>query len=114
MAWPHAPTHRLKENGTYMVTAGTCEKHHFFNTQAKLDVLMCELLDLGKRDGWELEAWAVFSNHYHFVARSDAEEKDRVQFFKHLHANTSREINRIDGSEGRKAWHNYWDTKLTF
>lgn len=24
--WPHAPVHKLKEKGTYMVTAGTYKK----------------------------------------------------------------------------------------
>jgi len=29
--WPHAPLHRLTEKGTYMVTAGTYRKDHFFS-----------------------------------------------------------------------------------
>ena len=33
---------------------------------------------------------------------------------KQLHADTSREVNRLDGTPGRAVWHNFWDTKLTF
>ncbi len=37
--WPHAPPHRLSENGTYMVTSGTLHKEHYFRDRARLDLL---------------------------------------------------------------------------
>ena len=66
--WPHAPPHRLSEHGTYIVTSSTYEKAHHFRGAERLDCLERELLSLAKVYGWQLEAWAVFSNHYHFVA----------------------------------------------
>ena len=27
--WPHVPTHRILESGTYIITAGTFEKSSF-------------------------------------------------------------------------------------
>src|SRR5690242_14918468 len=65
--WPHAPPHRVSELGTYIVTAGTYHKQHFFRGADRLDHLEGELLAGAKAAGWQLEAWAVFSNHYHFV-----------------------------------------------
>jgi len=33
--------------------------------------LVCEILfERAERWGWELEAWAVLENHYHFVGRA--------------------------------------------
>ncbi len=31
-----------------------------------------------------------------------------------LHSTTAREVNRLDATAGRKVWHNYWDTALTY
>jgi hypothetical protein len=31
-----------------------------------------------------------------------------------LHARTAGWINRLDDAPGRKVWHNFWDTKLTY
>ena len=112
--WPHAPVHRIDDRGVYMITAATMHRKHFYSTRQKLDGLMKELLSLSQEYKWDLEAWAVFSNHYHFVGRSDASEKERNRFFQHLHSNLARELNRLDGETGRKVWYNYWDKSLTF
>ena len=68
--WPHAPMHRLSEYGTYIVTAGTYQKQHWFRGADRLDLLESTLLRVMKKFGWRLEAWAAFSNHYHFVAHA--------------------------------------------
>jgi len=31
-----------------------------------------------------------------------------------LHARTTSWINRLDKTSGRKVWHNFWDTRLTY
>lgn len=117
MPWPHAPTHQLSENGTYFITAGTYLKAHYFQTPQRLDVLQRGLLTVARKFGWELEAWAVFSNHYHFVAHSPSDSIDAnnlSQMLGLLHTRTAGWINRLDKTPGRKAWHNFWDTKLTY
>ena len=73
--WPHAPLHRLSEQGTYMVTSGTLGKAHLFDSPEHRTMLEQELLSTAKRFGWQLEAWAVFTNHYHFVAHSSRESR---------------------------------------
>jgi REP element-mobilizing transposase RayT len=74
--WPHAPMHRLSDGGTYFVTASTYFKAHHFSTAQRLDVLQRGLLSVSRDFLWVLEAWAVFSNHYHFVARSPMNSED--------------------------------------
>ena len=33
---------------------------------------------------------------------------------RELHSLTARDLNQMDGAEGRAVWHNFWDTELTF
>jgi len=112
--WPHAPIHRLNSDGIYIVTAATLHKQHLFENPEKLSVLERELLSLSKKYKWQLEAWAVFSNHYHFVARGNGESGNLKRFLTHLHANSARELNLLDCTVGRTVWFNFWDTKLTY
>jgi len=117
MPWPHAPTHRLSDRGTYFVTASTYLKTHHFSTAQRLDVLQRGLLSISHDFSWILEAWAVFSNHYHFVAHSPTSSEDASslsQMLGVLHASTAGWINGLDGKPTRKVWHNFWDTKLTY
>src|SRR5262249_9081052 len=100
----------------YMVTSATLHKQHLFNTPEKLTLLENKLLKLAKDYHWHLEAWAVFVNHYHFIARSEvgSEADGLKKMTTHLHNQTSNELNRLDKVEGRTVWYNFWDTKLTF
>ena len=115
--WPHAPTHELSASGTYLVTAGTYRKLHHFRGRDRLTVLHRGLLTVANDFGWSLEAWAVFSNHYHFVGHSPPEEEGAASLRRMLgllHGKTARWINRLDGAGGRKVWHNFRETRLTY
>jgi putative transposase len=112
--WPHAPMHRLGAACAYIVTAGTYLKAHRFRDPRRLSVLQDQLLTLAIQYGWQLQAWAVFSNHYHFVAVSPENPGTLRTFIRHLHAETAREVNRLDRTEGQRVWFQYWDTQLTF
>jgi putative transposase len=113
--WPHAPTHQLAERGTYFVTAATYGKEHHFRGRARLAVLHRGLLTVARDFGWQFEAWAVFSNHYHFVAHSPALADDATTLSAMLgvlHSKTGGWVNRLDKTPGRQVWHNFWDTRL--
>ena len=115
--WPHAPTHQLFHRGTYFVTAATYHKAHHFKGAKRLEVLQRGLLKLASQFEWRLEAWAVFSNHYHFVAHSPAHEDDAknlVRMLALLHEKTAKWVNKLDQTKGRQVWHNFWDTRLTY
>ena len=111
--WPHAPVHRLSENAVYMVTTGTLYKKHLFNSDAKRDRLERMLLSMAKQHGWQLEAWAVLANHYHFVARGNPDSRNLGDFLQIFHYDSAKEVNATDHTPGRNVWHNYWDTRLT-
>ena len=112
--WPHAPIHRLSEKGTYIVTASTANKEHFFRGKEYLDLLETHLFTLAKNYGVLLEAWAIFSNHYHIVAHMTNAGDSLRNMIAELHSNSATDINRMDGVAGRNIWFNYWDTQLTY
>ena len=112
--WPHAPEHRLSESGTYIVTAGTYLKEHFFRERETLKALHGGLLKYAKKYEWHLEAWAVFSNHYHFIGHSPEKGAWSLShFLGHFHSRSSSWINTCDKAAGRKVWHNFRETRLT-
>jgi putative transposase len=111
--WPHAPSHRLTERGTYFVTAATYLKAHHFRGAERLEVAQRGLLKLAREYGWDLEAWAVFSNHYHFIAKSPEAPESLQTMLKELHVKLSGWVNKLDCTAGRKVWHNFWETQLT-
>jgi putative transposase len=114
-AWPRAPVHRLSAAGTYFVTAGTYLKAHHFRGARRCGVLNRGLLKMLGEAGWRLEAWAVFSNHYHFIAHSPEDGAGSLsEVLGELHSRTATWLNRIEGKPKRKVWHNFWETRLTF
>ena len=114
ISWPHAPPHRLSKYGTFFVTTGTLHKEHVFRGPERLDLLHAALLRRAEEDGWQLEAWAVFSNHYHFVAHALQGAVSVGLMLKELHRTTAIDVNKLDGAEGRPVWFNFRDTPLTF
>jgi putative transposase len=112
--WPHSPVHRLSQHGTFIVTASTLNRHHYFRGEKLLTMLQDKLLELAKLHAVVLEAWAVFSNHYHFVAHTTGIENQLSDMLARLHLNTAEDVNRRDQQPGRQVWFNYWDTQLTY
>jgi putative transposase len=112
--WPHAPTHWLFEPGNYMVTAGTYGKVHHLHSPARRDLVLEALFKVAAEFSWQLQAWAVLSNHYHFVARSRDDAATLRRLTGKLHMTTAKELNRLDDTPGRKVWFQYWDSHLTF
>jgi len=113
--WPHAPLHQLSQNGTYFVTADTYLKQHHFRGRERLRVLHRGLLTVARDFGWQLEAWAVFSNHYHFVAHSPPEGAGNLsRMLGKLHEKLAKWVNKLDSTAGRQVWFNFRETRLTY
>ncbi|MEJ5384657.1 MAG: transposase [Fimbriimonadales bacterium] len=112
--WHHAPKHYFVPNSLYIVTASTLHKQHLFNTPAKLHILQESLFETVRRYGWELHAWALFSNHYHIIVQSPANGTSLNRLIQRLHAKTAVVVNSMDEAHRRKVWYEYWDTCLTY
>ena len=112
--WPHAPIHLFSEKGTaYIVTAGTYQKIHHFNTNDRLEFLQDNLLKLSENFNWKLLSWAIFANHYHFIGKPQKTAENLPDFISNLHTISARYVNENDGTPNRKIWWQYWDSALT-
>jgi putative transposase len=111
--WPHAPNHVLSEAGGYIVTCGTYRRIPILNTPKKLTLVRSLLFEQAEKFDWQLQAWAIMENHYHFVACSPENAETLKPMLSALHKWSALKLNRIDDREGRKVWHNYWDSHIT-
>jgi putative transposase len=114
MNWPHAPEHWLFESGIYMVTAGTYQKQPHLKSPERLDFFLGSLFAYAAEFKWSLRAWAILSNHYHFLAASPPDPATLRKFIGKLHMKTAQELNRQDSTPGRKVWFQFWDSHITF
>ena len=116
-SWHHAPPHQLSEGGTYFVTAGTYGEAHYFQGAVRLAYLENILRESALSLRWRLEAWSIFSNHYHLIAHSPTDQPDAQslrEWLADVHRQSARWVNARDEAPGRKVWHNFWETRLTF
>jgi putative transposase len=97
-----------------MVTSAAYRKQPYFNTPERLDFLEAKLAEALRTRGWSLQAWAVMSNHYHFIAMSPEAPDDLAVVVRRIHSESAREVNRLDNAPGRRVWFQYWDSHLTF
>jgi len=112
MDWPHAPIHRFNETGVYFITAGTLHKQHLFRGPEARNLLRDSLFAQATMHACWLQAWALFSNHYHLIIA--CEDGDKIaRMLRRLHIESAIELNRRDSAKGRKVWFQYWDTQLT-
>jgi putative transposase len=112
--WHHSPLHVFKPNMMYMITASTLHSAHLFRDREHLKFLQSLLFSVADKYCWKLQAWAVFSNHYHFIAQSPEDSKSLKRMIQHLHSVSAITINEHDRKEERKVWFQYWDTCLTY
>ena len=71
------------------------------------------LLDLAGDHGWMIQAWAVFPNHYHYIAESRQPETLR-RLIRELHSRSAVTLNREQNAARRKVWFQYWESQITF
>jgi putative transposase len=69
--------------------------------------------DFAQGFDWRLQAWSLFSNHYHFSGFSPTTATSLSRILNEFHSASARELNRMDGEQGRQVWFQYWDTHLT-
>jgi len=103
----------MGEAGAYIVTAATYRKEHLFEGHARLKLLEDNLLGLLSERHFNVQAWAVFPNHYHVVLVAEDNVLDLRSAIRDLHSATARQLNAEDDRLGRKVWFQYWDTHLT-
>jgi putative transposase len=111
--WPHAPVHRFGEVGAYFITGSTHQRRHHYDDPDSLDQLQLLLFRLAAGHLCSLQAWSLFTNHYHLVLSSKV-AKNIHQLVSRFHSEASRLANQRDGIRGRQVWYQYRDTLLTY
>ena len=112
MAWnpkkPYHPPHCYADNCFYFLTARTFNRRRIWRSDAAKRVFVEELKSAIQDYDVPLYAWAILHEHYHALIY--IEQKDLlVPFIKRLHGASAIQINKHDGTSGRKVWYNYWD-----
>ncbi len=111
--WPHAPPHWTVKPGIYMVTASTYGRvPHLASPQRKTFFLRA-LFRVTEEFGWQLHAWVVLHEHYHFMAASPENPRTLSRLINKLHMTTAKAFNQEDGTPGRRVWFQYWDSLVT-
>ena len=104
----------LEEQGTYMVTCGTYQKCHHFTEISRLTFIQNALFEIAEEFGWQLQAWAILSNHYHLIASSPEHPGTLPRMLSKLHTVTAIQLNKEDNEPGRKVWYQYFDSRITY
>ena len=112
--WHHSPCHIFMPGVPHIVTARTLEEKLLFRGRKRLRLLQEALLKTLHDYRWRAQAWAIFPNHYHFVALAPEKGKDLKTVVQRLHSQTARELNEMDDVQGRPVWFQYRDTCLTY
>jgi putative transposase len=97
-----------------MVTAAILHNQPLLNEDRKKQLVLETLLDRSILLGWELEAWAILNNHYHFIGKAPDNANILSKLTRQVHSITAIQLNKWDGTLGRQVWFNYWDTCLTY
>jgi REP-associated tyrosine transposase len=112
--YPHNPPHYFVSNAMYMITGAVLQNQALLNENRKREFVLETLLERAKVLGWNLQAWAILNNHYHFIAQAPNNANTLSKLIRQLHSLTAIQLNRWDKTPGRQVWFNYWDSCITF
>jgi len=112
--YPHNPPHYFVPNAMYMVTGAILHNQRLLSENRRKEFVLQTLFERANLLGWNLEAWAVLHNHYHFITQAPEDATTLEKLIRQFHSITAIQINRWDGVSDRQVWHNYWDTCLTY
>lgn len=110
----HAPPHYFVPNAIYMVTGAIVDKEHLLHENRRKELFLLTLFERAKLLNWNMEAWAVLNNHYHFIAQSPDDATSLTKLIQQVHSISAIQVNRWDNAPGRQVWQNYWDTCITY
>jgi putative transposase len=110
----HNPPHYFVPNAMYMITGVILHKQHLLSEDKRKVFFLRTLFERAELFTWNLEAWSVLNNHYHFIAQAPEDSTTLAKLIQQVHSITAIQINRWDNINGRQVWQNYWDTCITY
>jgi putative transposase len=112
--YPHNPPHYFVSNAMYMVTGAILHNQHLLIENNRKELVLQTLLERATQLGWDLQAWAILNNHYHFIAQAPESAITLRKLIQQLHSIAAIQINKWDQTPGKQVWFNYWDSCLTY
>lgn len=109
-----SPPHYFIPNAMYMVTGAILHNQHLLCEDRKKQFVLETLFERSKLLGWDLQAWAILNNHYHFIGKAPEQANTLSKLTRQVHSITAIQLNQWDRTPGRQVWFNYWDTCLTY
>ncbi len=109
----HNPAHLYLPNASYMITGAILYKEPIIKPARYKEFLIENILFYGEKFGWEVQAYVVMDNHYHFLSRAPDDASSLSTFMMSIHRFTAKEWNKAENRTGRTVWYNYWDTCIT-
>ena len=111
--YPHNPPHYFVPNAMYIVTGSFLYNKRLLIDEKRKSLVLEILFERADHWGWDLEAWAVLENHYHFIGQAPDNALTLAKLIQQFHSKSAVELNKLDKTLGRKVWYNYWDTCIT-
>jgi putative transposase len=110
----HNPPHYFVPNAMYIVTGTLLNNKNLLAENKRKEFFLQTLFERANLLDWNLQAWAILNNHYHFIGRAPENAVTLEKLIRQTHSITAIEFNRWDNTPGRQVWFNYWDTCLTY
>lgn len=110
----HTPPHYFIPDAMYMVTGAIVYSQHLLNEDRRKEFVLQALLERAAQLDWNIQAWAILNNHYHFVGEAPENAATLQKLIRQVHSITAIQLNRWDRTPGRQVWCNYWDSCLTY
>jgi len=109
----HTPPHWFAPSAIYMVTGATLYQQPWLDSDVKKRHFCETLFERARILNWSIEAWAVMSNHYHFLAHAPENAITLKSLIQGVHSISAKFVNGLDNAPGRRVWYNYWDSCIT-
>ena len=111
---PSRPCAPFRSSGAYIITAAAYDKLPYLHDDARKQQWRPSLAFVAEREGWDVVAWVVLSNHYHVLMQEPESGAERLpRLIGDMHKFLAGRWNKEDNTPGRQVWWNYWDTCVT-
>ena len=108
----HSPTHRVSQNGRYLLTAACYEHRHIIGQMPeRLADFSERFLKTLETHSEEIYAWCVLPNHYHALVFT-RKLPELLRDIGKLHGRTAFDWNGEEDARGRKVWFNCVETGM--
>jgi hypothetical protein len=68
--YPHNPPHYFVPKAMYIVTGAILHNEYLLTENKRKEFVLQTLLERANLLNWNLQAWSILNNHYHFIGQA--------------------------------------------